>query len=36
MEEKYRIPDFSYLIGALADGSLYHNVHEYIYRISYY
>ena len=32
----YRNPDFSYLIGALADGSLYYNKKHYIHRITYY
>jgi hypothetical protein len=33
MIKKCNDPNFSYLIGALADGSLYHNPKEYIYRI---
>jgi intein/homing endonuclease len=36
MNERYKTSEFSYLIGALADGSLYHNQTEYIYRVSYY
>jgi intein/homing endonuclease len=36
MESKYKNPDFSYLIGALADGSLYSNKKHYIYRVTYY
>ncbi len=36
MEGKYINPDFSYLIGALADGSLYSNEKYYVNRITYY
>ena len=36
LEEEYKTPNFSYLIGALADGSLYRNEQHYVYRVTYY
>jgi intein/homing endonuclease len=36
MEEIFKNDKFSYLIGALADGSLYSNKDHYVYRVTYY
>lgn len=36
MEERFKNDQFSYLIGALADGSLYSNKDRYVYRVTYY
>ena len=36
LEREFRTPIFSYLIGALADGSLYQNKKYYVNRVTYY
>jgi intein/homing endonuclease len=36
LDEEFKTPNFSYLIGALADGSLYQNKKHYVNRVSYY